>query len=449
VRQPRFLLAAVLATVLLSACAEFPLEDLAPLAEGDPAEPADGMVAPPVPEETPVPEQPAPPPEEPAPAPGAASADLGEVQSLADVPFEGPLVISQGGTYTGNWESRDPEVPAVQVATTEPVVIEDANLRGTGHLLEAGVDGVDVTVRDSRGESLVADQAGVQKGRFARIMQPRRLVIEHNELLGTAGIIVSGYTGEETGETIKVVANRARNIDGRVSDGNGGLVDQSVEGDDFVQFVQLHEVQGVPGVEIAANEVVNEPGESRVEDNISLYLSSGTPDNPIRVADNYIEGAYPLNPEGDGDDYSGGGIMLGDGSSGDPATDPAHAVAEGNHVVNTSNYGIAIASGHNLVIRENRVLADNVLPDGGRYDGEGAGIYVWNYHGTSEFGSNHAIDNVVAWQNGDGSRTDTWLPDVSEDSGNQSADLDRAAVDAEHELWLGRMAARNRLPGVR
>src|SRR5438552_2096729 len=69
--------------------------------------------------------------------------------------------------------------------------------------------------------------------------------------------------------------NRYRNIDGRKSDGKGGYLTGAHE---LVQFVQFDKVRHIPGVEIAWNEVVNEPGQSAVEDNISIYLSSGTND---------------------------------------------------------------------------------------------------------------------------------------------------------------------------
>ena len=37
--------------------------------------------------------------------------------------FTGPIRITSGGTYTGNWQSLDPATPAVQILTTQPVTI--------------------------------------------------------------------------------------------------------------------------------------------------------------------------------------------------------------------------------------------------------------------------------------------------------------------------------------
>src|SRR5581483_11288537 len=152
----------------------------------------------------------------------------------------------------------------------------------------------------------------------------------------TAGIYLLNYTPAETGGAgefaVRIVRNEARNIDGRKSDGRGGWMDfnsrqtasgRTEEGFEPVQFVQLDKVRHARGVEIAWNQVVNDPGQSRVEDNISLYLSSGTAERPIRIHDNFSRGSYTIRPwEGKpGDDdwaYSGGGIMLGDGSPTQP-----------------------------------------------------------------------------------------------------------------------------------
>ena len=61
-------------------------------------------------------------------------------------------------------------------------------------------------------------------------------------------------------------------------------------------FVQLSQVQHVPGIEIAWNQVINQPGNSRVEDNINIWESSGIPSSPILIQDNYIQGAYTIDP---------------------------------------------------------------------------------------------------------------------------------------------------------
>ena len=183
------------------------------------------------------------------------------------------VVITKGGTYTGDWSSGDPNVPAVSVETTEPVVLENAVIHAQGELIRARAGHARLTVRNC---------VAAGSGRFLAAQDPDSLVVEHNEITGTGGIYVLGFGDPTPGATVKVVANRAKNIDGR----RDGTVD-------LVQFLQLDKVRHVPGVEVAWNQVVNEPGRSRVEDVISVYLSGGTPDSPLSIHDNYIQGATP------------------------------------------------------------------------------------------------------------------------------------------------------------
>lgn len=439
-------LAVLTATLLLSACQAVPNTVALRAPDGAAPEPAAALL----PTETALLAPPPPAGERDTTPPSADEL----AAPLAGLTYQPPLTITEGGTYRGNWESEDPGVPAVRVSTTEPVVIEGSNLRGRGHLIEQGVGGIDLTVRDTRGQALNPDRAGRPMGRFARLDGARRVMIEHNDLVGTAGILLANYGGSRSGaDTFTITGNRARNIDGRMSNGSGApgaagyyesddwcqTFDGSCQGVDFVQFVQLVQVQGVAGIEIAGNEIVNEPGASRTEDVISVYNSSGTADSPIRIVGNFIEGAYPQHPERE--TYSGGGIMLGDGEDG-----VAHVVATGNHVLNTTNYGIAISAGHDMTITGNRVLSDGLLPDGTPAAAQNVGIYVWDYHdvGGGAFYDNVATGNLAGWERPlKGSRQDWWLPDASDDSGNQpfSGAVTAETLDDEYALWLAEIDA--------
>ena len=50
------------------------------------------------------------------------------VSSVGEVKWSGPIVITEAGTYSGNWQSTDGKTPAVTVATTDPVVIENSHI---------------------------------------------------------------------------------------------------------------------------------------------------------------------------------------------------------------------------------------------------------------------------------------------------------------------------------
>ncbi len=53
--------------------------------------------------------------------------------------FTGPITITSGGTYTGNWQRVDPATPVVQIVTTQPVTIVNSRLRGPGDLVLSGI----------------------------------------------------------------------------------------------------------------------------------------------------------------------------------------------------------------------------------------------------------------------------------------------------------------------
>jgi hypothetical protein len=187
----------------------------------------------------------------------------------------------------------------------------------------------------------------------------------------------------------------------------------------MVQFLQFDKVYAVAGIDIGWNKVINQPGNSRVEDNINIYKSSGTSGSPILIHDNYIQGAYTIKPwQADTSDstydydwsFSGGGIMLGDGV-GTGTSDPSFVKAYGNTIADTTNYGIAISSGHDESFYNNRIVSDGKLPDGRTIQNQNVGAYVWDSYdaGSSNFYNDSGHDNTIGWVQGS-SRNDWWAP---------------------------------------
>jgi len=366
---------------------------------------------------------------------------------LTPVVYSGPLVITQGGTYTGNWESLDANVPAVQVRTSAPVIIDNANIRGRGHLITANFTRANVTVRNTRGHGLHPNVAGRARGRFLQAEEFNNLRVERCDFSSTSGMYFRAWRGTLASETIKIVGNRARNIDGRMANATGG---HDPAANDYVQFVQFNDVRNIPNVEIAWNEVINEPFVSRVEDNVSIYMSSGTSTNPIRIRDNFIKGGYPTDPLTQG--YSGGGIMLSDGSSSTVAGACGYVHAYGNVVISTTNYGIAISSGHDNLAYGNRIISSGRLPDGRVPQAQNVGLYIWDIHGDAQYGTffnNVARDNQINWtkinpSTGTVGENAWWLPDCAPGACTNNQDLTGAATLAdeqtEHTGWLTRVA---------
>ncbi|HYO10469.1 MAG TPA: SdrD B-like domain-containing protein [Tepidisphaeraceae bacterium] len=373
-----------------------------------------------------------------------------------------PIVITKGGTYSGTWESADPRTPAVLVKTTEPVTIENAIIRGKGDLIASGVSHTNITVRGVKGFGLNPNVYGRTAGEWVSVENFDNLLVEGSYFEHGTGINLLNYAGDRTAaESVRIVGNTIRNVDGRKSDGSGGYLDFNTrkrksdgveeDGFDYAQFVQFDKVIGVPNVEIGWNSVVNEAGNSRVEDVISLYKSSGTAAGPIRIHDNYIQGAYTIKPwQGNTSDatydydwgFSGGGIMLGDGVGSTPEQDPAFVKAFGNTVVSTTNYGIALSAGHDLEAYGNRVLSAGVLPDGRAITAQNVGIYVWDSYkaGAAHFFNNTAHDNVSGWVQGT-KRNDWWSP-VSGAMFNNThwaGTVTTATEQAERNAWQARL----------
>jgi hypothetical protein len=188
-------------------------------------------------------------------------------------------------------------------------------------------------------------------------------------------------------------------------------------------------VRNLPGVEVAWNQVINEPGKSRVEDNVSIFSSGGTAASPFRIHNNYIQGAYGANAATERS-YTGGGIMLSD-------VDTAYVHAYENQVIATTNYGIAISSGHDNAFYNNRIISAGILPDGRVPAAQNVGAYIWNMNGETGFVRNVGYGNLIGWNNGK-DRNDFWAPDAASWTNNVSfAGAITPETEAfEFQLWL-------------
>jgi hypothetical protein len=360
------------------------------------------------------------------------------------ITWSGPITITKGGTYSGNWQSLSPSTPAVSIQTTQPVTIINSNVQSEDTLIESMTHGANLTVKNTHGWALNPNVSGQSPGRFINAEYFSNLDFENNTMAGTSGIEM-GYWQPSTslpgGGTVKVLYNNALNIDGRWSDGNGGFLTGANQ-NDYVQFAQFNDDYGMTGAEIAWNQVVNQPGQSRPEDNISVFESSGTSSSPILIHDNYIQGAYAADPANDSS-YTGGGIMLSDGSTGVLATDPGYVSAYNNIIISTSNYGIAISSGHNDTIYNNTIISSALLPNGQKIAAENVGIYVWNSVADILWGNNQEYGNTLGWM-GPNDRNDLWTPDATGQTGDThlpGSTITLAQEQSYYTVWAQKVAA--------
>ena len=377
------------------------------------------------------------------------------------IAFAGPLHITAGGTYSGNWESQIPAVPAIMVDTLEPVIIENCVLRSRANLITAGRSGVDVTVRNCRGYGLDSGVAGQERGAFFEAYKVGRLTFEHNYMEGLfEGIVLIEYGGkyenDATGTPPVVIRyNRVRNLMGLYSDGQGGVQlhgDLGNEGNGN-HWVIINKLQQIPGADIGWNEIVSDPYLSSAGDRINLYQTSGTAGAPIVVHDNFIRGGYgvlPTLPE-----YSGSGVIT-DGSKGDGSQSAtAFVKIRDNQFVNIANFGAGAAAGHDIEIYRNRAVSTGQFGSGEWMAAPyGNGFVIWNGYHQSSFGNNTAHDNVAAWvvelTDSSGNRLappvrhDFYLPDCAGGgcTGNQSLADSVTAITEDNEYldWLRKLA---------
>ena len=379
-------------------------------------------------------------------------ASASATSSIGQVEWSGPIVISEGGTYSGNWQSTDARTPAVMVTTKDPVVIENSHVRSVGSLIKTGVAGSNLTVRNSVGVAANAAVKGQPNGVFLEVSSPTKLDVENNYIENAqGGVIVHGYSGNRDGEqTIVIRSNRARNLNGLLSDGNGGYLPGEGANRSAARFIQLDSVQSVPGIDVGWNEVINYPGHSLVEDNIDVYRSGGTPNRPLEIHDTYIQGAYPYRAA---DAYTGGGIKT-DAKAGDNAQEvPAFNNIHDNQVVGTVNYGIAFTAGHDNVAANNRVVSSGLLADGTRIAAQHVGMANSDASSgaSGSMYNNTMRDNLIGWTcwsascAAEGYRKDQYFPaspaDYSTNSVLATGQITLNTENNEYQVWMNKMAA--------
>ncbi|MGE0878848.1 MAG: hypothetical protein AB7L13_21120 [Acidimicrobiia bacterium] len=361
------------------------------------------------------------------------------------------VVIEHGGTYSGTWASTASDVAVIAVHTSEPVVIENSKLSGPGDLIVT-TRSANLTVRNTTATGSRPVENGRPPGRFISTAGGfTNLVVERNTIVGTSGIWAYGYDGNHTAtETVSVRFNVARDIDGRRSNGRGQVL-MGDEDRQAAQFLQVADARAVPGIEVAWNDVVNTPGASGVEDNINFYRAGGTAASPARIHDNFIHGAYPADAAAQ--PFSGGGILVGDTSPG--AMAGSYVDIDRNVVVATTNHGISVVCGRHNRVRDNRIVASGVLPDGQSIAAQNVGLSIASAKSwggpCDDFGDNSATGNVIGWQKGT-ERNDLWTPGCEAGACTNNTALEStitAATEAsERSEWQRRLAESGNQVGV-
>jgi hypothetical protein len=373
--------------------------------------------------------------------------------SMGNIEWSGPLTITQGGTYSGNWKSTNPQTPAVSIATTQPVLIQNSYITGPADLISDPVYGNNVTVKNVIGVGVNPNVKGQPNGIFVDAQNPSLLDVENCYFENVEyGVWVRGYGGNYNGtQTVTIVNNRGRNIVGTESDGNGGTLPGESNWA-WAHAIQLSTMPSVPGINIAWNEIINYPYQSLVNENLSMYDAGGTSNSPAQTHDNYIQGGYPYNPVSDS--YNGGGITT-DGSGSDTVqTAAAFNNFYNNQVVGTIGIGIEIGSGHDNAAYNNRVVSSGLLPNGTQIPSQNVGLSLYDVYGNIQNGSmynDNMYNNTAGWMcwasrcAWDGFRNDAYFPDnIGDYALNPSITANPITLQmeaAEYTAWQAKLSS--------
>ena len=386
--------------------------------------------------------------------PSSPTGPGGFVGSAEPSSYSAPLTITQGGTYSGNWQSTDMSVPALTIQTSEPVIIENCHLSHNGNGIEAAVPNTRVTVRNCyfHGRAPNVDN----KARGGGVLMPyfANLVVEHNSFENTATPIQAYfYQGNATAqETLLVRYNKVRNINGTFKDGIGQ------ENQNFVAVQNFVQAQGNPRFgEIAWNDVYNEPFKSSCEDLINFYMAGGRSDSWFKVHDNFMSGAFHPNPHDD--NGSAAGIQI-DGPDNDRS---AYIEVYGNSISQVLNGGMGAAAGSHVYMHGNRVVSSSkeyvTDPVNGSWTtGSYSGLFIFASVPNGAVGAMTDIrieDNLVGWASSDSSDPYSHRLDISTNLGGgiknnthwPDEPITKATEDAEYQLFVQKVAANGLVTG--
>lgn len=247
----------------------------------------------------------------------------------------GTAVITKGGTYTFDWSNDDPSVPAVDIQTTETVILDRCTIISAGHGIMANRGGAQLCVQNSRIDGLNWKSNGV-----GVLVAQCDILIVRNNLFRYLDAGVVAHDG------------RAR-CDWQMTI-HQNIFEHILE----MSAVQLVNVRFNPKVSIQWNQI-----KGCIGDAISMYYSSGLPGAPIIIANNYIEDVVPLDRLAW---FNSTGICM-DGPTKDPMWATSSIWIANNQVIGCVPQGIALAMGLNIIAEGNTVICSGLTPEGQPY----------------------------------------------------------------------------------
>lgn len=317
--------------------------------------------------------------------------------SAASFTYEAaPLVIRESTGFTGpgpfvienrNFAAKTPEgwLVDIYMPNGQQVILRHCTFAqdGAGDFIHI-TDNSRVTVENCRFYGTGSQPIGTARGRALYAYKPAQLVFEHNYLLNTAGTKVEYWADNvAAANALQWRYNRVENICG----GTGG---------DYRQALQLQHVEERTGLEVAYNQIINTPNQSRVEDNFNLGESSGTSSSPLRLHHNYVQGAYPAVASASG--FTGTGLTTDAGGTDRTLRQlPHNIVVEDNIFISCRNACMNIAAGYDILYQRNLCRVSGQLADGTSVGGvtNGVAIFKGQPYSDAQFHNNRIVSNDI------------------------------------------------------
>jgi chitinase len=299
-----------------------------------------------------------------------------------------PVTVSSGTVLRGCYRSTDTGTPAITINTTQTVELDHARIEHAGIGVYVAQENGSINVHDSTFQKLATAPGAAYPGHRAIYAYGlTRFHVDNNKFIDGDGVYWQAETVSPTEGSFN--RNEVYNV-GRYLP------------DSLVNAFQTNNVD-LGGLEVAWNKVVNDAGQSDIEDTFNFYESNGTSGAPFDVHHNLIDGGFP--PTLGAGAYNGNGIVLADSFG-------SYQRAHHNWVVRYVNAGVGIPNGSNLEMDNNVVVNSGVIngvPTGPDY---GNGMVLWDnasYAGVPTNCSAH--DNVVGYMrlNGSLARSDYFM----------------------------------------
>jgi chitinase len=306
----------------------------------------------------------------------------------------GQIVITRGGTYTFAIGNNNPNIPAVEIKTTELVRLYRCTIWSMGLGIQATegnasvqIDSCTIWIVPPGGDAIQVHNPGPE------------CLVSHCSISGATNAIEISDWRPSTNSWVSINWNRITNCQ---NDGHAIL---------------LNGIRSDPNIAIGWNEITNQFGRSKPADAINIYQSSGMPGAPILVHNNFVQGVAPPNPSQTG--FTSSGIVTDGITHGDASRATANVEIAYNQVVGCPTTGIALAMGLMQIAHHNTIVSSGLAPNGQPYAWAWLGICIEGdsrYQPAAWLKWMQLQNNVVGCNDHTGSRTDLflWYPDVSD-----------------------------------